>query len=68
MDLILGPWHSFVDLIEWCLVWLADFTGNGGLAIILFTLAVKTLLLPDDASERKGVRRGSPSRASPQCD
>lgn len=46
MDLILGPWREFVDLIEWCLVWLADFTGNGGLAIILFTLAVKTLLLP----------------------
>lgn len=39
-------WHSFVDLITWGLVSIADFTGNGGLAIILFTVLIKTALLP----------------------
>lgn len=39
-------WNSFVDLIEWGLVSIADFTGNGGLAIILFTILIKTVLLP----------------------
>ncbi len=39
-------WNSFVDLIEWGLVSIADFTGNGGLAIIVFTILIKTILLP----------------------
>lgn len=46
MDLILGPWHAFVDLVEWCLAYLADYTGSGGLSILIFTLIVKTILLP----------------------
>lgn len=46
MDLILTPWHEFVDLIEWCLRELAVFTGSGGLAIIIFTIIAKTILLP----------------------
>jgi YidC/Oxa1 family membrane protein insertase len=45
-DLILGPWHQFEDFIEWCLVNLADYTGSAGLAIILFTILAKTVLLP----------------------
>jgi YidC/Oxa1 family membrane protein insertase len=45
-DVILGPWNQFVDLIEWCLTSLADYTGSGGLAIVIFTLIVKTILLP----------------------
>jgi len=43
---LLGPWHAYVDFIEWCLHRLTDFTGSGGLAIILFTIILKTLLLP----------------------
>ena len=39
-------WNSFVDLIEWGLVSIADFTGNGALAIIIFTILIKTILLP----------------------
>lgn len=46
MDLILGPWNEFVGLVEWCLSYLADYTGSGGLSILIFTLIVKTLLLP----------------------
>lgn len=44
--LLLSWWHSFVDLIEWGLVSIADITGNGGLAIIVFTILIKTVLLP----------------------
>jgi YidC/Oxa1 family membrane protein insertase len=43
---LLGPWHAYVDFIEWCLRQLTDLTGNGGLAIILFTIVLKTILLP----------------------
>ncbi len=45
-DTILGPWNQFVQLIEWCLTFLADYTGSAGLAIVIFTLVVKTILLP----------------------
>ena len=39
-------WSQFVDLIEWGLRSIADFTGSAGVAIILFTILIKTLLLP----------------------
>jgi len=39
-------WDQFVGLIEWGLAWTADLTGSSGIAIILFTILVKTLLLP----------------------
>lgn len=39
-------WHSYVDLISWCLHRLTDITDSGGLAIIIFTIVLKTLLLP----------------------
>ncbi|CAN5695973.1 hypothetical protein BH23CHL2_BH23CHL2_01940 [soil metagenome] len=45
-DLILGPWNQFVDLIKWCLTYFADYTGSAGVSIVLFTLIVKTILLP----------------------
>jgi YidC/Oxa1 family membrane protein insertase len=44
--LLMSWWNSFVDLIEWGLVSIADVTGNGGLAIIVFTILIKTILLP----------------------
>jgi YidC/Oxa1 family membrane protein insertase len=43
---VLDLWWRYVDGIEWLLVRLTEFTGSGGLAIILFTIALKTLLLP----------------------
>lgn len=39
-------WSQFVDLIEAGLSTFADWTGSAGLAIILFTILIKTLLLP----------------------
>lgn len=39
-------WNQYVDLVEWILRQLGGFMGSGGLAIIVFTIAVKTLMLP----------------------
>jgi YidC/Oxa1 family membrane protein insertase len=47
----LGPaaipvWDQYVDFMEWSLNSLANIFNNGGLAIIAFTIIVKTILLP----------------------
>lgn len=39
-------WDQFVHLLESVLGFLASATGNLGIAIIIFTIGVKTLLLP----------------------
>lgn len=39
-------WNGYVDLIQSGLNWLADLTGSGAVAIILFTILIKTALLP----------------------
>jgi YidC/Oxa1 family membrane protein insertase len=39
-------WDHFVGVIEWGLAWTAGLTGSSGIAIILFTILIKTLLLP----------------------
>jgi YidC/Oxa1 family membrane protein insertase len=39
-------WDQYVDLVEWVLGGLGNFFNSGGLAIIAFTIIVKTLLLP----------------------
>ena len=39
-------WNSYVNLIEWFLQEIAAWTGNFGLAIIIFTILLKTVLLP----------------------
>jgi YidC/Oxa1 family membrane protein insertase len=39
-------WDQYVDLVEWVLTQLGDLLNSGGLAIIAFTIIVKTLLLP----------------------
>jgi YidC/Oxa1 family membrane protein insertase len=47
---LFGPitslWNSYVDLISWSLHRLTDMTASGGLAIIIFTVLLKTVLLP----------------------
>ena len=42
----MGVWHSYVDLIEWALREITSWTGSVGLAIIVFTILLKTLMLP----------------------
>ncbi|MDQ3443746.1 MAG: YidC/Oxa1 family membrane protein insertase [Chloroflexota bacterium] len=39
-------WDQYVDLMEWALNSLANIFQNGGLAIIAFTIIIKTILLP----------------------
>jgi len=39
-------WDQYVDFMEWSLNSLANTFQNGGLAIIAFTIIIKTLLLP----------------------
>jgi YidC/Oxa1 family membrane protein insertase len=39
-------WNGFVAALEWALRLCFDFTGNAGLAIIVFTIAIKILFLP----------------------
>jgi len=39
-------WDQYVDLMEWSLDSLATIFGNGGLAIIAFTIIIKTIILP----------------------
>jgi YidC/Oxa1 family membrane protein insertase len=47
LDAFTGIWNSLlVWPIEGALLYLTDFTGSAGLAIILFTIAVRTAMLP----------------------
>lgn len=47
MDIFLPFWNpGVVEPLSAVLRYLSDFTGSGGLAIILMTLIIKTLLLP----------------------
>lgn len=39
-------WEQYRSFMEWALDGLASLTGNAGIAIIIFTIIVKTLLLP----------------------
>lgn len=39
-------WDQYVDFVEWVLSSLGDIFNSGGLAIIAFTIIIKTLLLP----------------------
>ncbi len=39
-------WTQFVDLIQWGLGHLANYIGSAGLAVIVFTILFKTILLP----------------------
>lgn len=39
-------WNQYVSLVEWVLRHLGDILNSGGLAIIVFTIVIKTLMLP----------------------
>lgn len=39
-------WDQYVDFLKWFLNWLAEAFNSGGVAIIVFTIIVKTLMLP----------------------
>ncbi len=50
-------WGSFVGFMEQSLLWLAIFTGNTGLGIILFTAVVRLLILPLTLTSIRSSRR-----------
>ncbi|HET7034633.1 MAG TPA: YidC/Oxa1 family membrane protein insertase [Thermomicrobiaceae bacterium] len=39
-------WTQYVHAIEWGLRFFADYTGSAGLAVIVFTILIKMVLLP----------------------
>ena len=46
MNVNIPIWNQYVDALVWVLDHLASLFHNGGLAIIAFTIIVKTLMLP----------------------
>lgn len=42
----MGLWHGYVDFIEWALREITGVTGSVGVSIIIFTIFLKTLMLP----------------------
>jgi YidC/Oxa1 family membrane protein insertase len=46
MDVNIPIWNQYVDLLVWALNSLATLFSSAGLAIIAFTIIVKTLMLP----------------------
>lgn len=43
---VMDIWYTYRDFLKWVLETIADTVHSGGLAIIIFTLIIKTLLLP----------------------
>ena len=64
MDAITPIWNTFlVYPIEGALLWLTTYTGSAGLAIIIFTIAVRTVMLPlgiKQAQSQKAMARLQP--------
>lgn len=49
-------WDQYTDLVEWVLGELAGIFNNGGLAIIAFTIIIKTILLPLTIKSTKSTK------------
>ena len=46
MSNLLGPWYAYRDFLQLILETIANTVHSGGLAIIIFTIIIKTILLP----------------------
>jgi YidC/Oxa1 family membrane protein insertase len=55
-DIFLPVFVPFVMVLESGLTWLAEITGSGGLAIILFTVFLKLLLTPLSLMQTKSMK------------
>lgn len=49
-------WDQYVSFVRWVLEELGNILGNGGLAIIAFTIIVKTILLPLTIKSTKSTK------------
>ena len=52
-------WATITRPFAWLMVWLYEFTGNYGLAVIFFALAVNLILTPFMAKSKKAMMRTS---------
>ncbi len=50
-------WGAFVRLLEQVMLWFYGLTGNGGVAIILFTITVRLIILPLTVQSIRSSRR-----------
>ena len=50
-------WATITRPFAWLMVWLYEFTGNYGLAVIFFALAVNLILTPFMAKSKKASRK-----------
>lgn len=46
IPLAIPVWEQYTDLLKWTLREIGEITGNGGFAIVIFTIIVRTLILP----------------------
>ena len=52
-------WATITKPFAWLMVWLYEHTGNYGIAVILFALAVNLILTPFMAKSKKSMMRSS---------
>src|SRR5690554_1356569 len=52
-----GLWQSLVNFLSTILEGLSKFTHNHGVAVILFTLIMRSVILPLDLKSRKANRQ-----------
>jgi YidC/Oxa1 family membrane protein insertase len=49
-------WDQYVDFLKWVLEAIGDRVGNGGVAIVIFTIIVRTLILPITIKSIKSMK------------
>src|SRR5688572_10732624 len=49
-------WDQYVDFLKWGLESIGDVVGSGGIAIIIFTIIVRTLILPITVRSIKSMK------------
>jgi YidC/Oxa1 family membrane protein insertase len=54
---MLGIWHGFVGFLQSVLLTFFSWTGSGGLAIILFTIVARLVILPLTIKSLKSTRK-----------
>jgi YidC/Oxa1 family membrane protein insertase len=52
----LPVWSEYVDLLKWALERIGRIVGNGGISIILFTILIRTLILPVTVRSTKSMK------------
>jgi YidC/Oxa1 family membrane protein insertase len=49
-------WDQYVDFLKWVLEAIGERVGNGGVAIVIFTIIVRTLILPITIKSIKSMK------------